>query len=351
MDMPTEQSTGLIPRSRFYSDELPAADRFDAWSESVSRLARPYLAPGVDPKECSFTMDAFLLGETFFTTSTIAGVGGYHRAGSSPMHDVPDLLVIEYFLRGGASGQNGAQTWKISEGDLVVLDPTRGFNLATDIRVSALTWALPRRMLQEALGKGSKLHPCVISGASGAGQILGNAMRMAWNGLPQQSHAEAGSVAGLLIGALAGVIRGAGQGCEEPAVDLATLDTICAYIERNIADPELGPDHLCKKFHCSRARLYRLFDPLGGVANYIRSMRLERCHTTLHAANRKTKVSEVALQWGFGSISHFNRLFRETYGVAPKDVRGAAMESGTTVIHRRTARIDAPEYQGWLARF
>jgi AraC-like DNA-binding protein len=32
-------------------------------------------------------------------------------------------------------------------------------------------------------------------------------------------------------------------------------------------------------------------------------------------------VSEIAFAWGFNDVSHFGRVFRERYGLSPRDFR------------------------------
>lgn len=338
-----------IPRSRFCSDDLPVADRFDTWSDSISLLFRPYLAEGVTAKECAVTTDAFLLGDTVLGTSTMRGVGGYHNPGSSPLRSTAELFIIQFFWRGGFTGYNGAQTLRVNAGDIVIMDTTRGISLAAVLQSDALTLVVPRPQLQEMAGNRLTIYPQVIRGQTVVAQILGHAMLASWEGLPQQSLADAGAVSGLLLGAFAGVLRGAGKETEDPVVDQATLGAICAFIERNLSDPSLGPDLLCKRFHCSRARIYRLFAPLDGVANYIRKLRLERCHSALRHATGKLKVSDIAMEWGFGDISHFNRLFRKTYGLTPGEIRGATADCGVSSSSRcRSSKVWVPDYQAWL---
>ena len=126
------------------------------------------------------------------------------------------------------------------------------------------------------------------------------------------------------------------------------LGAICAYIERNLADPDLGPYQLCKQFNCSRATLYRMFDSLGGISNYIRKLRLQRCYGALRRASGKAKITEVAMEWGFGNLSHFTRLFRATYGCAPSEVRESSAEAAFTTTTRRSSHLWAPHYQQWL---
>lgn len=341
---------GSLPVSRFCSDDFAPADRLEAWSESVSLLFRPSLAPGVTPARCSVTTEAYLVGSTMLGSSRVSGIGGYHNPGSSVRREGPDLVVVDLVCRGRDVGYNGGRAFEAGQGDISILDPSRGLGFRADPESVGLTFLVPRRQLQELVGKRVDLSPLVLRGRSAAGRILTQAMRTAWARLPRVDAGEAAEVSGLLVGALAGLIRGTSDRAD-PALDHATLDAICAYIDRHLDEPDLGPEHLCKRFHCSRARLYRLFAPLDGIASYIRKARLERCHAALLAASRKDSITDLALESGFGSVSHFNRLFRRTYGVTPGEVRGIAALGGGAPVHRpRNAPLRVPEYREWLAQ-
>lgn len=60
----------------------------------------------------------------------------------------------------------------------------------------------------------------------------------------------------------------------------------------------------------------RMGIPFG---EYLRNMRLAYAENLLRASNMP--VTEIAFESGFGSLSHFSRSFRETYGCAPQEYR------------------------------
>ena len=56
--------------------------------------------------------------------------------------------------------------------------------------------------------------------------------------------------------------------------------------------------------------------------SYIRRRRLEGCRTALlDPLWRDRSITAIAFAWGFNSMAHFTRLFREAYGVAPGVLR------------------------------
>ena len=104
--------------------------------------------------------------------------------------------------------------------------------------------------------------------------------------------------------------------------------SIRRYIDQNLKSPGLDADKLAAVFGLSRASLYRLFEPVGGVGTYIRSARLARAHQEITAPqNANFRPGHIALRLGFPSATAFGRLFRETYGISPKEARRRALDS------------------------
>ena len=67
---------------------------------------------------------------------------------------------------------------------------------------------------------------------------------------------------------------------------------------------------LCRKFR---------HDTGITIFQYLIRLRVEAACQMLR--NTPRPVSEIAYRCGFGSLPHFNRKFREVYGMAPKDYR------------------------------
>ena len=91
-------------------------------------------------------------------------------------------------------------------------------------------------------------------------------------------------------------------------------------IEQNLATP-LSADEVADHVNISKRQLERLFsDELGmGVQAFSRYLRLHYGLWLVVSTDRR--VTDIALECGFSDASHFNRLFRRTYGVAPSTVR------------------------------
>ena len=97
-------------------------------------------------------------------------------------------------------------------------------------------------------------------------------------------------------------------------------------IEANLADPELGPEHVARACFISTRYLYRVFEREGlSVCEWIRSARLDRCRRDLHdPAFADQSIVAIASRWGLPNAQHFSRLFRASYGCSPREYRRSA---------------------------
>ncbi|CAM5724386.1 hypothetical protein SANTM175S_04325 [Streptomyces antimycoticus] len=101
-----------------------------------------------------------------------------------------------------------------------------------------------------------------------------------------------------------------------------------------------GPAAIAAHHHVSVRTLHLLFhsEP-ETVSARIRRRRLEHCHADLTDPRlRRRSISAIAARWGFLRPADFSRAFRAAYGVAPRELRQAALRSLPDA--RRVARSD-----------
>ena len=103
----------------------------------------------------------------------------------------------------------------------------------------------------------------------------------------------------------------------------ALLSRIEAFIEHNLADPDLTPTVIAAHHHISVGYLHRIFQPRElTVAAWIRHRRLERCRADLTDPRlARRPIRAVGARWGFRDSADFSRAFRAAYGMPPSDYR------------------------------
>ena len=111
-----------------------------------------------------------------------------------------------------------------------------------------------------------------------------------------------------------------------------------AYIDSQLADPELNVERIAHACNISVRGLRRLFaeDPTGSVSRYLWCRRLIRCAEALRDPSQAHRsITDVCFSYGFTSSSHFSRLFKDRFGVPPVRYRVELLASPVRVIRDR----------------
>jgi AraC-like DNA-binding protein len=91
------------------------------------------------------------------------------------------------------------------------------------------------------------------------------------------------------------------------------------YIESHLAE-ELDINELCKIACMSRSKFYQQFRLAFGTtpALFQRQLRLQKARSQLLKGKA---IGSVCFDLGFNSASHFSRLFKQAFGIAPRECR------------------------------
>ena len=101
------------------------------------------------------------------------------------------------------------------------------------------------------------------------------------------------------------------------------LEAILAFCRRNLHDAELSPQRVADQLGMSVRTLHWRFKRAGQTfGQWVRENRLEGCAAALRDPNHRTvNISDIAYNWGFNDLSHFNKAFRARFSMTPRDWR------------------------------
>jgi DNA-binding response OmpR family regulator len=104
-------------------------------------------------------------------------------------------------------------------------------------------------------------------------------------------------------------------------VDEHFLNRVIAFIEDNIADPEMDVIKLCSMMGMSRSALYRKIKFLTNLSiqEFIRKNRLRKARQYL--VNTDKSISEVSYLVGFPNAKNFSTSFRKEFNQSPSEFR------------------------------
>ncbi len=101
--------------------------------------------------------------------------------------------------------------------------------------------------------------------------------------------------------------------------DERLLQRVLKVINDRLSDTSLTGEKVAEEVGLSRVHLYRKLKELTNQSprNYIRNIRLIKAAELL--SQKKMSIAEVAYKVGFASPDNFSALFKEMYGMTPKD--------------------------------
>jgi AraC-like DNA-binding protein len=101
---------------------------------------------------------------------------------------------------------------------------------------------------------------------------------------------------------------------------------ILEYARAHLHDSHLGAAQVAAAHHISERHLYNILGASGiTLADWIRKQRLERCRNDIAAsAFHATPIASIARGWGFTDPSSFTRMFKNAYGMSPREWRQQA---------------------------
>jgi len=94
------------------------------------------------------------------------------------------------------------------------------------------------------------------------------------------------------------------------------MEQVVFLLQQNLAEPP-SLEELGRKIGCSHFYLSRIFSAQTGqtITQYLRQLRMEKAAELLRSG--EYNVTEVALEVGYNSLSHFSAAFHETFGCCP----------------------------------
>jgi AraC-like DNA-binding protein len=349
---PAEQTmknvASLVPSFGFRGETMDANANIAAWREAVATLFEVDELAAGEPGPFRADLQSYALGPVLFGLSRASGQR-FLRTAETVARSGVDHIVVQLYVKGGYDGVAGALPIRVRPGDICVLD------LAQTLETRATAFenfnlVIPRPMIDRRLQQPDALHGLVLPADGVLTRLLARHFAALFDCAPRMTFDECQAVVegtiALIVACLSGELerRDAALG---GADDLSLL-RIRQHIEARLGAADLSAESLAAHFGLSRATLYRMFSPLGGVAEYIRGRRLHRAFFDLAATTSKgPRVSEVARRWNLGGEANFSRAFKAAYGVSPKAARAAALLSEPASDAAGDAR-DASPLTRWM---
>ncbi len=248
-----------------------------------------------------------------------------------------DHFTLQLNLGGSAEVDCGDGFQALAEGEAVLLDTRLPMRLRL-VDVHLLTASIARPLVMAAAADSA--HGRFISPARTA--VLRRRMAEWAEGDPIGLALEGPRL--LLI--MLDMLRSEGRrqaGADRLRRMMIRRAVIRDYVEANLTRRDLDPLEIAQACALSRATLYRLTEPDGGVVNFVRKVRLARLERLL-ADGGAEQLADFAERLGFADASHMSRQFRAVAGISPGRYRAASREDPAANAARQ-------RWTAWMAEF
>lgn len=347
------EGAARLPVVRFTTAGLPAGDRFAAWNRTVSALfdlCAPAHAPTPNPTQISTpggrrggagfsaSLTAYHFG-AFLLCHSRADAARYIRSAQRSRLDDLDHYLIHLPLQqagGFASGFGGGDAMRrLRPMDMGIVDLAlpSGYIAGAGETISLI---VPRAGLSLLLRDPDRQHGRILRRDQPMAAMLAQHL-IALHGIaPRFGLHEATALAGTVL-ALVAVCLGfdmpaAARAPPPLAAKESLARRIRAYIERNLHREALTPELIVRELAISRSQLYRQFEAFGGVRHYVRRRRLRQSLLAIcNPLQSGQRIADIAYEKGFSDEAHFSRLFREAFGLSPREAR-RAVQSGDAAL-------------------
>lgn len=339
----------LLPSFGFSRDDVTREENYAAWREAVATMFEVDVNGRDDLGPFYADLTSFAMGSILFGRAR-AAAQRFSRTAATIAASGVDHIIVQLYTQGGYHGVAGDLTIKVEAGDICVLDFAETLETqATDFE--CLTMVIPRVMIEAGLVKTHLLHGLVLSRTTALGQLLGQHLRLLYELAPQLSFDECEAVVEGTVSLIIACLRGKIDERDVMGSAAGSLSTIeiRRFIDDNLMREDLTVELISDKFGLSRSSLYRLFEPLGGVADYVRRRRLHGAFFDLTRPLRRTeRISIVARRWGFLNEATFARAFKAAYGISPSAAREAALLQRVATVAAQDSLSDDNELSRWM---
>ncbi|MFJ3956651.1 helix-turn-helix domain-containing protein [Arthrobacter sp. NPDC090010] len=302
---------------------LQRSHEFEAFRKTVSSAFVPLqVSSGQHGAFLSSIRSASALD--FHLTELSAGSHQVERTSELIRQGGPDYYKVSLILAGSSLLIQDSREVFLRPGDLAVYDTSRPYSLISEEQSRIIVAMFPKSSFELPESQIHQVSAINLAAPGQLGSLAAALLAKVSGSLDQLAGPFGVRIAHSCLDVLATAFAGS-LGTDRPVTDPRErlLLDIHAYIDRNLASPELTPGSIAAAHFISTRHLHGLFHAEGvTVSSWIRQKRLARCKRELSdpiLVNRS--VAAIAAAWGFPDPAHFSRTFKSSFGESPRDFR------------------------------
>ncbi|NIY69506.1 AraC-like ligand-binding domain-containing protein [Streptomyces malaysiensis] len=319
----------------FKTEDLPVADRVDAWREKLSQLHAPVDLVCRPDSDFRAQLRVVQLGSALVWPS-VWSPQTVRRTPRLIGRSDPEMVHLSLIIKGSVGFRMGGPDALYGPYELRTNDSSRPYEILMGPRgeaVDAVSVDVPRARLPLSSDDLDRVIGRRMTGQEGVGALLAAFLTTLGDNARSYTAADAPRLETVLLDLLAAVFANGLDAMDRlPAESRRRTLTlrIRAFIQANLHDPQLTPRTIAAAHHISTSYLHLLFQHQEEtVAAWIRHQRLDHARRDLADPSQRTiPIHTIAARWCFPRAADFTRAFRTAYGIPPRDYRSTLQSTG-----------------------
>jgi AraC-like DNA-binding protein len=309
-----------------------ASEEFERWREHYMSTSLPLeIVPNDRCRDCRSRCND--IGSPLNGGLTVGALGSLQlqevTGGSADVHRTrltirmsdPSLIKVGVQIRGNGLLVQHDREAALTPGDFVIYETSQPYAWRFENHFTTFFLMIPRDRLRLP-SKVETFAAVPIRAGDGMGSLVSPLLCNLRPGLSKAAL----SVPPLFEDAVLDLISATLSGYTtqvSTAPGVAILHSAKAFIEAHLADPRLDTSMVAAAHHISVRYLQMLFKAERlTVSGWIRRCRLERCRRDLHDHRlARESIGTICARHGLVDHAYFSRIFREAYGMSPREFR------------------------------
>lgn len=315
------------------TEDLPRADRFEFWRETVAQVAMPVELRSSHSANFLATIQSTSIGaiETVVMRHPPVDI---ERTRQLIRRSDPEVYHLALNLAGLQQFTQERREVVLRPGEMMLYHSSSPFRTCSGVRdghESAVVVTIPPTMLPLPARKLKDLLAVPLSPREdGLGTLVSRYLHTLARSAARYSTTDATRLSFVTLDLIS--IMLAGRLDAETSFPAETREQVLfaqiqSFIHQRLGDSTLSPETIASAHHISVRSLHRLFRTHGvTVSGTIRVRRLERCrHDLIDPRLRGQSIRAIVARWGYPDNATFNHAFKSAYGMSPRDYRRQAM--------------------------
>ena len=258
------------------------------------------------------------------------GAADVHRTRSTIRMSDPSLIKVGVQIRGNGLLVQHDREAALTPGDFVIYETSQPYAWRFENHFTTFFLMIPRDRLR--LPTSVETFTAVpIRGGEGMGSLVSPLLANLRQGLSKVALSVPPLFEDAVLDLISATLSGhTTQASTAPGA--AILNSAKVFIETHLADPALDTSKVAAAHHVSVRYLQMLFKAEQlTVAGWIRRRRLERCRRDLHDPRwTRDSIGTICARHGLVDSAYFSRIFKEAYGLSPREFRRQNRDGPTT---------------------